>query len=227
VPPLCVNCRADRAVIGGYGRFLCAACEQLVQPFSEKVPRCTLCGAPNTGALTTCAECAGVVRPWFRGVSVFPYHGPCGELLRQFKYAGRTELMSFFGAALADAWKKHGLNARPQAIVPIPLHWKRMVIRGFNQSELLATELARHLHLPVMKALCRNSATAHQARLDAADRLKNLKGVFCVRQPEAWRNRRLLLLDDVFTTGATLTAATLELLAAGAAEVSVITVARA
>ncbi len=146
-------------------------------------------------------------------------------MIQDYKYRGQTALAPVFAGAMADAWRRFGAPAVPQAIVPIPLHWLRLRIRGFNQAELISRFLAKELQLPLLPALSRRHITAHQARLTATGRLKNLRRAFVVSADV--QDMSLLLVDDVFTTGSTLTAATEALLEAGAAEVSVLTIARA
>lgn len=113
------------------------------------------------------------------------------------------------------------------AIVPVPLHWKRRWRRGFNQSELLAKELSRRRRMPVVKALRRVRPTANQAGLTSAARRRNIAGAFQAKPGANLRGKRVLLIDDVFTTGATASACAAALKRAGAASVSLLTLARA
>ncbi len=226
IPPLCPACR-NALALSSDARTLCEDCTRKILPFDEHQPRCTVCGGLNDTIVACCRECAEHPKPWFRGVSVFPYDGAGGDLVRAFKYNRRTELAPYLGAMMANAWQKHGAPAKPQIVVPIPLHWTRRISRGFNQAELLAREIANALALDCQNSLCRKRRTGHQARLDASQRLKNLRGGFAVRNASRVANKSILLVDDVYTTGSTLTAAAEALLHAGAVEVSVITVARA
>lgn len=223
-PSLCPACGMECAPASPSGQ-LCAHCTQQL-PLAGGEGSCTLCGAPANNATGICRECLVLPRPWFRGTAPFRYQGLAGELMRRYKYFGHTELAPFFARGMALAWQQRQGPSRPAAIIPIPLHWLRRIQRGFNQSLLLAEFLGRELSLPVITPLKRPRSTGHQARLDARERLKNLRKAF-VAEPKAVAGKSLLLLDDVFTTGATLSAAAEALLAAGAAEVSVITAARA
>lgn len=226
IPPLCPACHNALAETSD-SRTLCNDCTQQILPFDDTVSRCAVCGGLNDTVVACCRECAEHPKPWFRGVSVFPYDGAGGDLVRAFKYNRHTELAPYLGTMMARAWQKHGAPAKPQIVVPIPLHWTRLISRGFNQAELLAREIANALDLDCQNILARRRRTGHQARLDASQRLKNLRGGFAVRSPSRVVNKAILLVDDVYTTGATLTAAAEALLNAGASEVSVITVARA
>jgi ComF family protein len=113
------------------------------------------------------------------------------------------------------------------AVVPMPMHWRRRWERGFNQADLLASEVARRLALPVARALARRKATAPQAGMSRLQRRRNVAGAFHVRRAGEISGRRLLLVDDVLTTGATAAAASAELKRAGARSVTVLTVTRA
>ena len=111
-------------------------------------------------------------------------------------------------------------------VVPVPMHWRKSLDRGFNQSELLARELARKRNLPLAKALRRKRAGSVQASLSSAERRRNVAGVFEVRSAKDIHNQRILLIDDVMTTGATASAWASVLKRAGAKSVTLLTVAR-
>jgi ComF family protein len=151
------------------------------------------------------------------------YEGALQQLIQLFKY-GKVE-------TLADPLSKLLLRAVPRdeqfdCIVPMPLHWRKRWQRGFNQAELLARPVAKRYRLRLSTALRRSRYTQAQAGLNDSERRKNLKDSFVVRRPEEVRGKRILLVDDVFTTGATLRAATKALKAAGAAHVTALTLAR-
>ncbi len=126
------------------------------------------------------------------------------------------------GARLAEAMPR---NERIDAIVPMPIHWTRRLSRGFNQSELLARELSRHTGLPVLTALQRTRRTRKQSDLTGAQRRRNVKGSFSASRNHV-QGRRVLLVDDVLTTGSTVNEAAAELKRKGALRVAVLTVAR-
>jgi ComF family protein len=128
------------------------------------------------------------------------------------------------GAMLSDALPREKAF---DFILPMPMHWRRRWSRGFNQASLLARVLARRLNLPVTAAVRRRKATPAQAGLTAAQRRSNMSGAFAVVRPEAVKGKRVLLVDDVFTTGATAGACARALKRAGATHITVLTVARA
>ncbi len=129
-----------------------------------------------------------------------------------------------FGRMMARAYPR---DQRFDALVPVPAHWRRRLARGFDQSVLLARELSRHTGIPVLPALRRTRHTAAQAGLTSRQRRDNIRGCFELRDPAAIRGLRLLLIDDVLTTGATANAAADVLRRGGAAWVGVFTLARA
>ena len=222
-PPLCPRCQERLAAAGG----LCPACYEAVARLPEG-PRCRACGGALVAVASgVCRRCAEEPPPWFRGVSALDYHGEAGDLVRAYKYGRQTALAEYFAAEMASAWRAYGSPARPQLLVPVPLHPLRQMARGFNQAELLCERLAPRLGLPVVEALRRQRPTAHQARLDAHGRRRNMRRAFSVTGTGRLRGKSVLLVDDVMTTGATLAACAETLAAAGVAEVSVLTAARA
>ena len=151
------------------------------------------------------------------------YEGPLRELIHLYKYSGMKPL----GRRLAGYMER----AIPQeelfdAVVPVPLHWRKRLNRGFNQAELLARCLAKRRGLPVLNALRRSRATEVQAGLANASRRRNVAGAFAVRPRVNVSGAKILLIDDVMTTGATAAACAAALKRAGAKSVSLLTVAR-
>ncbi len=191
--------------------FFCVSCRM---PFQNRFPlddegRCRLC---RSGALG------------FDAVYCFgSFEGPLRELIHLFKYAGMKALAKPLGAQLAAALPR---DQRFDIVVPMPLHWKRRWQRGFNQSELLARFTARRCGIPVINAVRRTRATRNQAGLSNAKRRGNVSGAFGVTKPDAVAGQRVLLIDDVMTTGATASACARALKRAGAKSVAVLTLAR-
>jgi ComF family protein len=158
----------------------------------------------------------------------FLRHGRVQHLLHQLKYQGQQEvgkvLGQLYGAELASA----GLGPEFDLIVPVPLHRRRLARRGYNQADAFAAGLAAALLCPwSATALLRTEHTASQTRKNRAERWQNVASVFEVARPEEIVGRHILLVDDVLTTGATLEACGAVLLAAGARQVSIATIASA
>lgn len=151
------------------------------------------------------------------------YEGPMRELIHLYKYGGVVPLAHYFGGLLSLALPR---EQRFDAIVPMPLHWRKRWQRGFNQSELLAREIARRWDVPVRHLLRRKRATVPQAGLTNAKRRANVQGAFALRRAGDLTGQRILLVDDVITTGATASACGRLLRRAGAAQITVLAVAR-
>ena len=153
------------------------------------------------------------------------YSTPLREAIHALKYDGVPALAGPLSQYLVDAWRRSSLQA--DSIVPVPLHSRRRRERGYNQSELLARQLGREVGVPVEpRSLRRVRYTGQQARLNAAERRQNVKGAFEAERALS-RGRHIVLVDDVFTTGATMSECAEALLDAGAASVAAITLARA
>jgi ComF family protein len=150
------------------------------------------------------------------------YEGVLRKLIHVFKFEGVRTLQRPLGALLAQALPR---ELSFDAVVPMPLHWRRRWQRGFNQSELLSREIARKWNVPVRALVRRKKATAPQAGLTSAERRKNVQGAFAVKTSRV-NGMRLLLIDDVLTTGATAGACARQLKRAGAAHVTFLALAR-
>lgn len=206
---------------------VCPACLDSPQPFVAE-HFCSQCQTPflNSSPLDEEGRCK-LCRNGLTGFdAVFAwgdYTGPLRQLIHLFKYSGCSPLAEPLGARMARALP------RAQAfdlIVPMPLHWRRRLRRGFNQSEALAKVLGRRTGTPVLNAIQRRKATPPQAGLTAAERRTNMSGAFRVPHRKQVEGRSVLLVDDVLTTGATAGACAAALKRAGAARVAVLTLAR-
>jgi ComF family protein len=151
------------------------------------------------------------------------YEGPLQQLIHLFKYAKVETLAQPLSHLLLQALP---LEVNFDLIMAMPMHWRKRWERGFNQAELLAAPMARRYGLALATNLRRARYTKSQAGLTESARRDNLRGSFCVHRPDQLTGKRILLVDDVFTTGATLRAAAAVLKAAGAAHVSALTLAR-
>jgi ComF family protein len=149
------------------------------------------------------------------------YEGSLRKLIHLYKYAGVHTLARPLGNYLLAALPR---QERMDVIVPVPMHWRRKWSRGFNQSELLAREVSRRTGVPLAPALRRAKTTPPQAGLSDHERRRNVTGAF--RSTQALEGRHVLLVDDVMTTGATVSACAAVLKRCGAARVTVLTLAR-
>lgn len=182
-------------------------------------------GAPDPGHL--CGACRAR-RPAFTAArSAARYGDVVREALHAFKFGGRRALAAPLGDLLAETGARHAAGGPVDLLVPVPLHPRRLRERGFNQAELLARRLGRAWDLPVATGILRRRvATAPQTELAAAERRRNVRDAFVLRRPERVRDRRLILVDDIMTTGATAGECAACLRRGGAASVVVVTVAR-
>jgi len=170
-----------------------------------------------------CGLCsAGLIR-FDAAYSYGGYDGPLRTLLHLFKYQRMRPLARPLGRLMVRALPR---DERFDAIVPMPIHWRRWMARGYNQSELLAREVGARSGLPVERLLRRTRHTPVQAGLTSRERRLNVKNSFAVPDPGRVGGRCLLLIDDVLTTGATLNAASGALKQAGAARIAILTLAR-
>jgi ComF family protein len=173
-----------------------------------------------------CANCGN--RDWSlsRLRAAYREQGSVREAILGFKYRRQFHLRPWLGRWLEDGFREHYSGERWEALVPVPLHPDRRRKRGFNQSAEIARWLGKRVEIPMVEALRRVKATLPQARLSRAERLRNLRGSLALAEGFDPRGRRLLICDDVFTTGATADACARILRRAGAEEVAALTVAR-
>lgn len=218
-PPRCVAC-------GAWGAWLCAACVAALD--SPRPPLCRRCGWPSPGA-TLCAACRRGPSYVLGIRSVAPYLPPLREAIHALKYDGMRVLVDPLSQLLAQLWEREVASRRVpriDAVLPVPLHPTRVRYRGYNQSALLAAAFARLLRLPYHEDwVVRSRRTRSQVGLSPGERWSNVWQAFTAQGPLS--GTRLLLVDDVMTTGATLEACAYTLREAGAAEVWALTVARA
>ena len=227
IPPTCLSCETIVASHGG----LCVACWGALAWIDR--PFCARCGTPFDAALALgrddllCGACVAGRSPLARVRAALRYDAASRALLLGFKHADRTHAAPFFGKWLARAGADALANA--DLLVPVPLHWTRLVWRRFNQSALLAHALARETGVAcIPDLLVRQRRTPMQGTLGRTQRKRNVRRAFAVRPRLAGRVRgaRIVLVDDVFTTGATIEECARTLKRAGAAEVRALTLAR-
>jgi competence protein ComFC len=191
---------------------------------------CASCHAPFANRFPLderglCPLCAGGMRGFDKAYSFGFYDGPLRKLIHLFKYSGMKPLATRLAGLLCRALPDEG-DERFDAVVPMPLHWRRRWKRGFNQSEILARLVAKQHQLPAINAVKRVRATAVQAGLTNAKRRKNVAGAFRVSRKSQVAGKRILLIDDVMTTGSTAAACASALKRAGASSVTLLTLAR-
>jgi ComF family protein len=214
-PPRCVGCRET-------GSLLCAKCRDefdLVEP-----PFCPHCGRPSPrGHLCPLCQRDPLRIDGVRSVAYFD--GTLREAIHHLKYYNKQDLAVPLGKLMGDYWEKSPLPA--EIIVPVPLHQDRLRERGYNQAVLLARELGKKIGLPVLQnSLVRVRATRPQVDLNAQERKENVSDAFRCSNVEL-KGERVLLVDDVCTTGATLEACSIALRQVGVRSVWALTLAMA
>ena len=192
----------------------------------ESAPSTPLCAACS-GSLPRCRFPGGKLRHVDGTASPFLYEGICRDLILALKYHGRISLVPFLADRMVEETLRHLGSPPAERILPVPLHPTRLRERTFNQAELLARALANRVGIPCEEdLLIRCRPTRPQAELTREERSRNVRGAFDLRSGAGLKGSRLLLVDDVLTTGATAEACAALLKKAGARSVWVVTAAR-
>lgn len=166
-----------------------------------------------------CADCMRRRHTFEYGIALFNYNEAARHSMAQIKYGNKREYLDFYGAAAAAGFGKTIRRIHADALVPVPVHASRKKMRGFNQAEILAEIIGKKLGIPVKpEMLIRNKKTLPQKDLSASERLKNLSGAFAAGKMEDGI-RRVILVDDIYTTGSTVEACARALRAAGVEQV--------
>jgi ComF family protein len=224
LPPLCLGCNEIVAEPGA----LCVACWPAFCFIAA--PHCSRCGTPFAEPIGDEAQCGACLRrpPRFRKArAALVYDDKSRRLVLPFKHGDRTDMARAYGRWMARAAGE--LLAEAELIAPVPLHWRRLFTRRYNQALLLARAVARDGAAQLAPDLLRRARwTGSQAGLKAEERRRNVRRAFAVhpRWREAVKDKAVLLVDDVLTTGATAEACALALQRAGARHVDVLTLAR-
>ncbi len=226
-PPRCVTCGV---VLKEHGPFpFCPQCTDGIHLIRS--PLCPRCGIPfpvTDGEDHLCGECLVTRRPYAVARAVGLYEDTLLTAIHLFKYRGKIGIGKVLGSLMADfAGEIWDMNVF-SVILPVPLHRKRLRERGFNQAVILAREIAKRFSLPIdFLTLRRAVFTEPQVGLGREERSVNVRGAFAVRKPERTAGKKILLVDDVYTTGSTLTECARTLLKAEADSVAVLTLAKA
>ncbi|MBS4025738.1 MAG: ComF family protein [Clostridia bacterium] len=176
------------------------------------------------GRKADCRECESIGHSFTRARAVGYYTGFLQEAMHLYKFVGRQSLAEPLAELMTAEIYRYPFYRQVQAVVPIPLHRRKLEERGFNQSELLAREVAKLLGLPLVRGLIRGRDTGTQSKLSRGERLDNVRGAFqSVLEGNSLVGKKILLIDDILTTGITCHEGALALLKGGAGEVLVFT----
>jgi ComF family protein len=230
-PPRCRACRGR--ILGRDAEYFCEHCREHIQLVDH--PLCNVCGRPFPDANGDDHECGVCLErpPQFiaaRAWACYPREDdhPLREVVQKFKYARKVSLGRPLGRLMARGCQEFLREIDPDVIVPVPLYPKRLRWRGFNQSVLLAREVSRAygIHMDPF-LLQRRHETAAQTRLAEEERRRNVRGAFTLDPDRPIRGKRVLIVDDVYTSGATVNECSRTLKQGGAKEIYVLTLARA
>lgn len=223
-PKTCFGCKSRISPeIEGY---ICKECLNKLDKL--KPPFCITCGRPiDILDIDKCTDCTGYNYYFTRGYSATLYEGLVKDCLHNFKYNSHTYLGGTLARLMIDFALEYIDPDKIDAILPVPLHWQRFRDRGFNQSAILGKILSKETGVPFMRnGLTRTRVIKPQVELPRSERIGNVLGAFKVTNPKKFSGKHILLIDDVFTTGATLNECSRVLLDSGAKGVWVFCLAR-
>ncbi len=185
--------------------FLCPTCDGSLLRL-ERAPACPRCAMPLAERGAPCPYCRGKGVPHFEHVAALgKFDDPIKHLVHQMKYRRRWTIADHLGQRLAASEQARPLLANTDCLLPVPLHRFRRINRGFNQADLIAQAIGRVWKLPVVRPVRRVRNTETQTHLHSRERrIENLRGAFRLRRPRDIESRRVLVIDDVMTSGATL-----------------------
>lgn len=225
-PPRCANCDAELASAGESGR-LCGAC--LSRLLSLASLRCPYCGERKLEqALISCASCGDRPGEFERVWTLGDYAQELRSIVLRMKHPREAPLTTAMGELLFGSIDASLTEWRPDAVLPVPMHWLRRAMRGSNSAELLGETFSRRLGVSNAAAcVVRRRHTQPQSGLSPSARFRNVRGAFRLRKGVDWSQSRVLLVDDILTTGATCGEIARLVRRAGAAAVAAVVVARA
>lgn len=222
-PLTCYHCAED--LPEGDASPLCAVCVRAIAPYDGLA--CKRCAVPLKDGGARCWRCRHLEYSPLSRLRCAAMFGPeLRAVIHAFKYKSRRHLAVPLGGWLADAFERYPELAQADALVPVPLHPSRLRARGFNQAEELAKVLSNRCGIPVRPLLSRQRKTEAQAKLNKEARAANVEDAFVAERGAGMKGKKVLLIDDVATTGATLEACALALKHVGVREVNALVLAR-
>jgi ComF family protein len=226
-PPRCHICKT--LAPPGADLHLCPNCTEQIEFITY--PLCPQCGLPlatERGSDHRCGSCIIHPPPFSAARAATIYNGHVQEMIHRFKYQNQVHLRRPLSLLTARHLSSFITHHQPEIVIPVPLHRKRLKDRGFNQALLIAESISTICTTPLIRHnLRRIRWTEPQISLKAEERASNLRGAFALHDSSAIKGKKVLLIDDVFTTGSTVIECAKTLKQGGAKEVVVITVARA
>lgn len=213
-PPACPICGKAPDIEAGVRRRVCADCERKLTYIGEH--RCMKCGKElEDSDRQYCYDCSRTKHIYTQGIAVFAYTEGIKQSIYRYKYKGRREYAVWYGEQAVKKCKAQIAVWNPDVIIPIPLHANKLKKRGYNQAELFAVEIGRNTGIPVNSDyLVRERNTAPMKALSENERIKNLEKAFIIKNNGVKYNK-VMLADDIYTTGATVDACAKRLKEAG------------
>lgn len=197
------QCPVCHEILKDQGRMICKRCENTLSPIRE--PRCFKCGKPVGEREEYCSDCRRMEHLYDQGRGIFIYDDRMRRSLTRFKYYGCREYGDFYARAMCIYAEKDIRRWKPDLIVPVPMHKRKLRMRGFNQSAYLAEKISSFTGIPVdMTLVTKPHSTRSQKKLTAYQRQMNLREAFFVKRDI--KGCRILVVDDVYTTGSTIDA---------------------
>jgi ComF family protein len=222
-PSFCYLCREP----AHEGMPLCPECLSKIELIQN---RCQICGEPFSGEAgeRSCGDCMQDPPHFVKARAWARFGGPMLDVIHKFKYQRGFQFAEWMAAGMIEVFEKEFADQEVDLIVPVPLHWRRLLSRGYNQALILARPISRKLKIPIAAGvLARAVNNPSQVGLSRPKRKENLKKVFQVESKSKVAGKNILLIDDVITTGATVDEVARVLRKAGAESVCVLAFARA
>lgn len=214
------------------GELACPPCKSKLIPIEE--PRCKKCSKPiDSEEIEYCLDCFTKHHQYKKGFALWVYDTNMKKSIAEFKFHGRQEYSDFYAEELVKKFRTEIQKIAPDVLIPIPIHKSKQIQRGYNQAEILAKGIGEKLNIPVISHLLkRDRKTLPQKQLNDKERLKNLLKAFTLSREELLQYeerynkkvRKVLLVDDIYTTGSTIEACTGILLQNGIEEVYFISI---
>lgn len=205
------------------GKYICDDCYESIS-FTDK-GGCEICGKRLHLNFKTCEDCLDYKRYFNKVYSPIEYKGIIKDAIYKYKYKNNAYMYKLFGRLLMNYLNDFKLNDI-DVIVPVPLHRSKLRTRGFNQAALISKYISRNLNINIENNnLIRQKKTLIQNKLNKYERIENIKDAFKVKCSEKFKDKKILLIDDIYTTGATVNECSRILLRSGAEEVNILTIA--
>jgi len=218
-PPICVGCRMIIALNLTQPRYMgmCAMCQSLFAPIEG--PTCKNCGVPTEREVNRCVSCFGKTFHFTQNRATFAYAEIVRDLLLELKFNQDKQIAH----SLGKVWAICAPKIEDCILVPLPLHRKKQRERGFNQAEILARYLGERFNIPVENVVERVIDTPPQSGLHPRQRMENIEGAFAIAKNADVQGNKYIVIDDIYTTGASLNECARVLMVAGAVSVSSMT----